>query len=155
MDMISRFPPYLLLVVLAFVSPVAQDSFAAAQTFPVRPVRAIVTTSAGGGVDITMRTVCQKLTETWGQPVVVDNRTGASGIMAPAGLPKALVAKINGEIERILAKPEVRDRLSADGAQPGGGPPERFGAFIKAEITKWAKVVKGIKLDSVAGSGAK
>jgi len=78
-----------------------------------------------------------------------------SGMMAPAGLPKALVAKINGEVERILAKPQVRDRLSADGAQPGGGSPERFGAFIKAEITKWSKVVKGIKLDSVAGSGPK
>lgn len=78
-----------------------------------------------------------------------------SGMLAPAGLPKALVAKINGEVERILAKHQVRDRLSADGAQPGGGSPERFGAFIKAEITKWAKVVKGIKLDSVAGSGPK
>jgi tripartite-type tricarboxylate transporter receptor subunit TctC len=78
-----------------------------------------------------------------------------SGMMAPAGLPKTIVTKLNGEIDRILAKPEVRDRLSADGAQPGGGPPERFGAFIKAEITKWSKVVKGIKLDSVAGSGAK
>src|SRR5258706_1357148 len=81
MNMIILSPPYLLLVVLTFVSPVAQDSFAAAQTFPVRPVRAIVTTSAGGGVDITMRTVGQKLTETWGQPVVVDNRTGASGVI--------------------------------------------------------------------------
>jgi len=79
--MISRWPPYLLFVVLAFVSQVARDGIAAAQTFPVRPVRAIVTTSAGGGVDITMRTVGQKLTESWGQPVVVDNRTGASGVI--------------------------------------------------------------------------
>lgn len=75
-----------------------------------------------------------------------------SGVMGPAGLPKAIVTKLNGEIERILAKPQVRDRLAGDGAQPGGGPPERFGAFIKAEINKWAKVVKAIKLDSVAGS---
>jgi tripartite-type tricarboxylate transporter receptor subunit TctC len=79
--MISHFPLCLLLFVLAFVSHVASDAIAAAQTFPVRPVRAIVTTSAGGGVDITMRTVGQKLTETWGQPVVVDNRTGASGVI--------------------------------------------------------------------------
>src|SRR5258705_9946957 len=79
--MISRFPPVRLLVVLAFAFHFASDAIAAGQTFPVRPVRAIVTTSAGGGVAITMRTVGQKLPETWGQPVVVDNRTGASGVI--------------------------------------------------------------------------
>lgn len=49
--------------------------------FPNRPVRIIVTTSAGGGVDITARTMGQKLSDIWGHTVVVDNRTGASGII--------------------------------------------------------------------------
>lgn len=65
-----------------------------------------------------------------------------SGVLGPAGMPKDIVAKLNGEIERILVKPQVRDRFAADGAQPGGGPPERLGAFIKAEIVKWTKVIK-------------
>jgi tripartite-type tricarboxylate transporter receptor subunit TctC len=54
---------------------------AGAQTFPSRPVRIIVTTAAGGGADITMRTIGQKLTEAWGRAVVVDNRIGASGVI--------------------------------------------------------------------------
>jgi tripartite-type tricarboxylate transporter receptor subunit TctC len=65
-----------------------------------------------------------------------------SGVLGPAGMPKDIVAKLNGEIGKILTQPKVRDRFAADGAQPGGGSPERFGAFIKAEIAKWAKVIK-------------
>ena len=49
--------------------------------FPARSVRVIVTTSPGGGVDITTRTLGQKLTESWEQAVVVDKRTGASGVI--------------------------------------------------------------------------
>ena len=51
----------------------------AAQGFPTKPVRVIVPFSAGGATDIVTRVVAQKLTETWGQTIVVDNRAGASG----------------------------------------------------------------------------
>ena len=78
-----------------------------------------------------------------------------SGMMGPAGLPKAIVAKVNGEIERILARPQIRDRLTGDGAQPGGGPPERLGAFIKAEIQKWDKVIKNMKLTASGGASSR
>lgn len=54
---------------------------AAAQTWPTRPVRMIVPYPAGGGTDIISRTVAQKLGEKWGQQVVVDNRSGANGII--------------------------------------------------------------------------
>lgn len=50
--------------------------------FPVRPIRLIVPVSAGGGLDVTSRAIAQKLTQAWGQQVVVDNRTGASGVIA-------------------------------------------------------------------------
>ena len=58
------------------------SSAVAAQDFPHKPVRIIVPFSAGGATDIVTRVVAQKLTETWGQTMVVDNRAGASGNIA-------------------------------------------------------------------------
>lgn len=52
---------------------------AAAQPYPNRPIRVIVPAAPGGGIDILARIVGQKLTESWGQPIVVENRAGASG----------------------------------------------------------------------------
>ncbi len=69
-----------------------------------------------------------------------------SGMLAPAGTPAAMIARMNAEIDKILHKPLVRERLAADGAQPGGGSPEKFAAFIKADIAKWTKVVKSAGL---------
>jgi tripartite-type tricarboxylate transporter receptor subunit TctC len=72
-----------------------------------------------------------------------------SGVLAPAGLPKELTAKLNAEIVRILGRKEMRQRLIDSGAEPGGGSPGEFAALIKAEIGKWAKVVQTVKLDIV------
>src|SRR4029453_8270077 len=90
-------------VALTLFSHVSCHAAAEAQPFPVRPLRVIVTTSPGGGVDITMRTVGQKLTESWGRAVVVDNRTGASGII---GLDLAAKAPPDGHpLVVITARP--------------------------------------------------
>ena len=64
---------------------------AAAQTtdYPNRPVRIIVPQAAGGGLDIAVRAVANKLTETWGQQIVVDNRPGANGIIGIEQIAKA------------------------------------------------------------------
>jgi len=71
-----------LLLPLATAALVAGPGFdAAAQNFPNRPVRMIVPYPAGGGTDIISRTVAQKLGERWGQQVIVDNRSGANGII--------------------------------------------------------------------------
>ena len=70
-------------------------------------------------------------------------------IFAPAGTPKPIVQKLNSEISRILKSPEVKARLDALAVEPDGGPPESLANFQKAEIARWAKVVKeaGIKPD--------
>jgi tripartite-type tricarboxylate transporter receptor subunit TctC len=65
-----------------------------------------------------------------------------SGVLAPAGTPRDVVMKLNGEILRILNRADMRERLVESGAEPGSGTPEEFGGFIKAEIAKWSAVVR-------------
>jgi tripartite-type tricarboxylate transporter receptor subunit TctC len=70
-------------------------------------------------------------------------------LMAPRGTPDDVIRKVAGEVDQILKKPEVRERLATLGAQPVGGTPEALGKFIASETTKWEKVVKasGAKID--------
>ncbi|MBL0123249.1 MAG: tripartite tricarboxylate transporter substrate binding protein [Betaproteobacteria bacterium] len=71
------------------------------------------------------------------------------GLLAPAGTPKDIVAKLNAASVKALASAEMRERLAAQGAEPMGNTPDQFAAFIKAEIDKWAKIVKasGARID--------
>ncbi len=71
------------------------------------------------------------------------------GTVAPAGTPREVVQKINTEINRILALPEVKERFAQGGIEVVGGAPEAFGALIGKEVATWAKVVKdaNIKVD--------
>jgi len=77
------------------------------------------------------------------------NATSWFGLLAPAGTPKDIVAKLNAASVKALAAPEMMDRLAAQGAEPVGNTPEQFAAFIKAEIDKWSKIVKasGARVD--------
>lgn len=69
-------------------------------------------------------------------------------VFAPAGTPKPVVGRLNTEIARIMKTPDVQARLADMGVEVAGGPPEQLGDFQKAEIAKWAKVVKaaGVKV---------
>jgi len=71
------------------------------------------------------------------------------GVLAPAGTPSPIVAKINADVNKWLQSPEAREQLLAQGANAAGGTPEQFAAHIRAETEKWAKVVKasGAKAD--------
>ena len=71
------------------------------------------------------------------------------GVLAPAGTPRDIVAKLNGEIRRILSLPDVKERLAAQGAETITSTPQEFGAYIKSETEKWAKVVRfsGARID--------
>ncbi|MBA3253724.1 MAG: tripartite tricarboxylate transporter substrate binding protein [Burkholderiaceae bacterium] len=64
------------------------------------------------------------------------------GLFAPAGTSRAIVDKIQADVAKALAVPEVRERFVSQGAQPGGTTPDQFAAFIRGETDKWAKVVK-------------
>ena len=71
------------------------------------------------------------------------------GLLAPAGTPPDIVARIQQETAKALASPVVKERLLAQGAIPGGAPPAEFARFIADETAKWARVVKasGAKVD--------
>ena len=64
------------------------------------------------------------------------------GLVAPAGVPREAIAKLNTEVNRILRLPDVRDRFAALGADPVGGSAEHFGAYIKSEVAKFARLAK-------------
>ncbi len=64
------------------------------------------------------------------------------GILAPAATPREIIAKLNTEIVKVLRRADVKSRLAADGAETVGNTPEQFSAHIKAEIARWAPVVR-------------
>ena len=64
------------------------------------------------------------------------------GLLGPADLPREIVVKLQTEVVRILANPEIRNKLTLQGADPVGSTPEEFATYIRAETAKWAKVVK-------------
>jgi len=74
---------------------------------------------------------------------------GWYGVIGPAGLPAPIVARLHDELVRVLALPDVRERIVHDGSEPVGNEPQAFRDFMTADLNKWAKLVKesGAKLD--------
>ncbi len=72
-----------------------------------------------------------------------------SGILAPARTPRAIVARLNAEVDRLLKLDEVRQRLNSLGVEPAGGSPEQFGSYLRAEIAKWSRLIKetGVRVE--------
>jgi tripartite-type tricarboxylate transporter receptor subunit TctC len=72
-----------------------------------------------------------------------------SGLVAPAGTPRAIVDRLNAEVSKALQRKDLLDKLAADGSEPMGGTPQRFAEHIRAEHAKWGAVVRdsGIRLD--------
>ena len=74
------------------------------------------------------------------------NASGWYGLFVPAATPRAIVARLNAEAVKALRLPEVVRTLSSQGAEPVGNSPEEFSAFVRAEIEKWANLVKLAKM---------
>ena len=68
--------------------------------------------------------------------------TGWYGVFVPTGTPQEIIARLHKEIVRALSLPDVRDRLSGEGAELVGNSPREFDGFVRSELAKWAKVVK-------------
>jgi len=64
------------------------------------------------------------------------------GFLAPAGTPKAIITKLNAEINAALKLPDVRIKLEAAGIEIQGGTPQEYAAVIKSDLVKWGKVIK-------------
>jgi tripartite-type tricarboxylate transporter receptor subunit TctC len=74
---------------------------------------------------------------------------GWYGVIGPADLPRPVVTRLHEELVKILNQPEVRERIVADGSEPVGNTPDEFRRFMRADLDKWAKLVKesGAKLE--------
>ena len=66
------------------------------------------------------------------------------GVLAPAGTPRDIVARLHKEVVRTVQSPDIRQKLVNDGADPIGSSPDEFARFIRSETTKWAKVAREI-----------
>ena len=89
----------------------------AAETYPARPIRIVITVVPGGGADITARAVGQKLTEAWGQQVIVDNRPGGNGAVGMAIAANANpdgYTIVEGTIGPVAVNPSLYSKLPYD-----------------------------------------
>ena len=87
---------------------------------------------------------------TLGETVMPGFEAGAwQGIMVPANTPKAVVQRLNAEINKALQSAEVKEKLALQGAEPLGSTSEEYGAYVKKELARWAAVVKatGVTLE--------
>lgn len=75
--------------------------------------------------------------------------TGWFGLFSPAGVPREVLTRINTEVTGRLQRPDIKENLAQQGAEPVPGSVEQFGTFVRDEQTKWAKVVaaEGLKVD--------
>lgn len=118
----------MLSAVLSALASIAMS--AAAQGYPSKTVRFVITYPAGGGSDFTVRPIAAKLTERWGQPVVVD-----------------ILDKLHGDLVGIIHSPDYRQRQLEAATDIVGSTPEALSIRQRGDIEKYRKIAAaaGIK----------
>src|SRR5262249_13129436 len=69
------------------------------------------------------------------------------GLLAPAGTPAPIIARLAAACDRAMKSPELIERFRHDGIDPGGGPPQSFGARIAREIAQWRELIQSVKIN--------
>jgi tripartite-type tricarboxylate transporter receptor subunit TctC len=85
-------------------------------------------------------------TPTWKESGIDAEVINYWGIVAPLGTPRDVVARINAETQKVMALPEVRERLEREGAELIPGPPERLGGLIEVDLASWKKLITEARL---------
>ncbi len=139
---------------------------ASASDFPNRPIKLLVGSPPGASTDTYARIIGEALGRSLGQSVMIENRTGASGIIAtmqelgikdyeflnwfgvvaPSKTPREIVEKINRALVDLLKQTDVHQRLTSDGSVLVGGTPAEFDAFLADDILKSGKLANAIGL---------
>lgn len=68
------------------------------------------------------------------------------GIVAPVGTPRDVIARLNSEVQKMLAQPDVKARLEREGAELTAGNPERLGVMIERDLSGWRKLISDARL---------
>jgi tripartite-type tricarboxylate transporter receptor subunit TctC len=128
---------------------------ACAQGYPSKPVRMVVGFPPGGGTDVVARILAPRLGELLGQPIVIDNRPGATGTVAAGQVAKStpdgytiMMGHVSvNAIAQAMQTPDVRAKLEGIGADGTvSRSPEEFAALVRADTARYAKIVKDIGL---------
>lgn len=108
----------------------------------------------GGRVRLLATTGSRRWAELPDVPIIAESLPGFDfhlwyGVLAPAGTPPGVVAKLNGELTRIAAIADVKEMLRVQGGELATGPAHEFAAFLKLEVARWNKVVAeaGLRLN--------
>jgi tripartite-type tricarboxylate transporter receptor subunit TctC len=64
------------------------------------------------------------------------------GLLAPAATPRPIIAVLSAEVTKIVRSPGLVEKLAAQGAEPAGGTPEEFAAYLRAEAARWGRVIR-------------
>ncbi len=128
-------------------APAISDLIGGQVQFILSSVPALIQHVKGGRVRALAVTTAQRWPDLPELPAVAETvpgyeHTSWNGLWGPAGMPRAMVARLNQTLARLLKLPDVQEKLRADGRAPAHTSPDEFARIIERDIAKWSKVVK-------------